>query len=433
MINGKNTEFGAGQADQSGVCSVVKGETYFGDSRVFDREIRSFSNTSISLCTASQREQRESGYSGGFCGVYCQTASEPDQTGKKVCTFSRDVDQQVGPGSAGRVSVKAGSSYMNASIVKPCECDRNKCHRIAVCGKTASTVRRREAGASVPVSTLRSVSRLKNYFIRKDNNVNLIIHKSVIFSLIVVLALAACQKTGTVPSVAKPAALTIVNAIPTAKAIIPIINTSSSVEYFNTAAAINYGSFSEFSPYGGIDTLYAVQKDVDTLDISPKAGQLMFYNILNLQPGGIYSLFFAGTDTSAPDYLFTVDTLPVHNSTDSTFDLRFVNLSTDSDPVSVDINGDSNGSEVASLAYKGVSSFKAYSASSTAAATYTFEFRDLASGKLLSSYKFSGILNGTGGNSSSNIYRFRNFTLALIGQPSGIGAIPQKAILINNY
>jgi RNA-directed DNA polymerase len=153
MINGKSTEFGAGQADQSGVCSAVKGEACFRDSRVFNREIRSFSNTSISLCTASQREQREGGYSGGFRGVYRQTASEPDQTGEKVCTFSRDVDQQVGPGSAGRVSVKAGSWQKRRDKLK---------RRIATTGYgsksslrfTICLSRQRIVGLSAPESQL---------------------------------------------------------------------------------------------------------------------------------------------------------------------------------------------------------------------------------------------------------------------------------------
>src|SRR6185312_12302393 len=42
---------------------------------------------------------------------------------------------------------------MNASIVRPCECYRNKFYKIAVCGKTASTVRRRGAGQPCLYST----------------------------------------------------------------------------------------------------------------------------------------------------------------------------------------------------------------------------------------------------------------------------------------
>ena len=109
MVNGKSTEFGTGQADQSGVCSVVKGEAYCRDSGVFDSQIRGISNTSLPLCTAGQGEQWESGDSGSFCGIYRETTAKSDQTGKEVCPFSGDVDQQGGPGSAGRVSVNGGS------------------------------------------------------------------------------------------------------------------------------------------------------------------------------------------------------------------------------------------------------------------------------------------------------------------------------------
>jgi len=109
MINGKSTEFRTGQADQPGVYPFVEGEARCGDSGSFNREIRNFFNTSLSLCTAGQGEQWESGCSGSFCGIYGETAAKSDQAGKEVCPFPGNVDKQSGLVSAGRVSVKAGS------------------------------------------------------------------------------------------------------------------------------------------------------------------------------------------------------------------------------------------------------------------------------------------------------------------------------------
>jgi hypothetical protein len=45
----------------------------------------------------------------------------------------------------------------------------------------------------------------------------------------------------------------------------------------------------------------------------------------------------------------------------------------------------------------------------------------------------SGINNGTGTNTSTNLYRYRNITIALIGILGGTGATARKALVINNY
>jgi hypothetical protein len=100
--------------------------------------------------------------------------------------------------------------------------------------------------------------------------------------------------------------------------------------------------------------------------------------------------------------------------------IRFVNLSPGSAPVSVDIQGGANGSEAASLPYKSITAFKDYPAT-PAVSAYTFEFRDLASGALLASYR----VNST---------PYLNYTIALEGIPGvGTGATAQAAYLINNY
>jgi hypothetical protein len=243
----------------------------------------------------------------------------------------------------------------------------------------------------------------------------------------------ACQKTTTAPTVSGVSALTVVDAIPNSVYnLVPVINTSSAIMWFQNANSIGYGGFWEYSPVSGSDTVYVLQSD-DTLNVGPKTAGLMFYNILPLKKGGIYSLFLCGADTTSPDYLFTADTLPYHNPIDSTFGVRFINLSAGSNPISVDIMGNPNGSEVGSLSYKGITSFREYTASSSSPSSYTFEFRDATLGGLLSSYTLSGILNGIGANARANNYRFRNFTVALIGQPGVNAEVQQSAILVNNY
>jgi hypothetical protein len=109
MINGKITEFRTGQAHQSGVCFITEGETSFSDSRTFNGDVWSITNPGVSLCSASQREQREVGCSGSFCGIYRQATTGTDQSDKEICELQRHIDQQSGLYSAGRIFSKEGS------------------------------------------------------------------------------------------------------------------------------------------------------------------------------------------------------------------------------------------------------------------------------------------------------------------------------------
>src|ERR1700722_12930003 len=201
----------------------------------------------------------------------------------------------------------------------------------------------------------------------------------------------ACQKTTTAPNVSGVATCAIVNAIPESVSIIPVINTSSAIEWFKTANTIGYGDFYEYTPTGGLDTIYVVQQD-DTLNIGTKSTGMMFYNILPIAKGGIYSLFLCGADTTSPDYLFTTDSLPVHNSSDSVVGIRFVNLSAGSNPISIYLEGSPNASEVSSLPYKSITGFKSYPCNSSVTnSVYLFVIRDIATGDSLISYGISGV------------------------------------------
>jgi hypothetical protein len=203
---------------------------------------------------------------------------------------------------------------------------------------------------------------------------------------------------------------------------------TDSLEFYNTALYIEYGSYQEFSSYQGTTSL-SLSPITDT-SIS------LWIGSFNFAIGKIYSLFFVGMDSLHIDTLLTIDTPPYHAISDSSIGVRFANLSAGSNPVSVDIKGLPPGSEVPSLSYKGITSFNSYTANADAPSSYVFEFRDAVSRNLLtskSSFTMSHILNGTGSNSSTNNYRFRNFTIALIGIPGETGSNIQRAILIDDY
>lgn len=250
-------------------------------------------------------------------------------------------------------------------------------------------------------------------------------------------ACGGCQKTTTAPAVAGVAELTIVNAIPTTNAVIPVIGTTQALESFANTFGVNFTFFGQYSAAPGSDTVYVVQ-DTDTLDVGQKVVGQMYHGILPLKKGGIYSLFLCGTDTTSPDYLFTTDTLPYHAPVDSTVGIRFVNLSTGSNPVSVTLEGSQNGPEAASLPYKGITGFKNYLTNSTLTdQAYTFVFRDVGTGDSLTAFTLPGF-NNQGGiglqepNSGVPLL-FKNITIALVGQPGPGALVPQSAIIVDNY
>ena len=267
--------------------------------------------------------------------------------------------------------------------------------------------------------------------------------RNVFFVAVLIIAGNSCQKTETAPSVLKPVAFTVVNVIPNSEYITPVINTNSGIEYFSDAVTLwypgnGYVSYNEYSPPGGKDTVYVVEQS-DTLDIGPKAAGLMFYSVMDLNPGDIYSLFLTGADTSSPDYLFTTDSIPYHNSADSTVGIRFVNLSTGSAPISINLEGSSNGSEVVNLPYKAITGFKNYLCNSTMTNnTYVFVIRDVATGDSLTSYSLSGVGSGNGiglgdPNNSNAPLVFKNVTIAIYGSENPASNNPLNATLIDDY
>lgn len=235
-----------------------------------------------------------------------------------------------------------------------------------------------------------------------------------------ILFTAACKKDGSTGS-SNLAAISIVNATAGSAALVPKFgNINLIYSTVGFASRVNYGASNLFSWPGGSTTISLAQ----TTDTT----HTVFAGNLNLQVGGIYSLYLTGT-VAQPDTVFMQEHLIPHAITDSVAGIRFVNLSPVTSPVSVDIKGLSNGSEVTSLPYKGRTVFKTYKADRTVA-SYIFEFRDAASGTLLATYTLSGVnYNSSLSPTTTNSVRFHNQTIALIGG----GTTALSAILIANY
>src|ERR1700743_3253985 len=97
--------------------------------------------------------------------------------------------------------------------------------------------------------------------------------------LLALIALISCRKF--VP-VQESLSITVVNAIPMSSSIIPVFGTGS-IEYFDTAQTVPYGSFFSYAPSGGEVHLYIAK--------SPDSTARLYTGMLSLKTNAIYTLF----------------------------------------------------------------------------------------------------------------------------------------------
>jgi len=247
----------------------------------------------------------------------------------------------------------------------------------------------------------------------------------LVLMLLISCTLLSCKKDF-VP--AGTASLTCVHTVVGANGLITNFNDKQPIAY-HLANMISYASYSSrlnrLNSYAGVQHLALYQYPDTTSKDQP-----LFDLELDLPVNSISTLFLTGT-VDAPDTLFTRDVVPTYAPADSTMGIRFVNLSPGSGPVSVNIKGKSNGSEVISLPYKNISGFKDYTLQ-LSPDEYEFEFRDVASGALIAVYSTSG---SNGKPELSVIYNwlYHSFTLALVGLPGGTGNNAPQVFKIDHY
>lgn len=231
------------------------------------------------------------------------------------------------------------------------------------------------------------------------------------------LTISSCKKdtlklgTGT-------AALTIVNCVADNSQLLTNFNGAdlSGVKFYGQLNFVDPGAYLFTTNYSGQQKL-GLYRTADTI-LNSKP---LFNLTLNMPLNTMHTLFLMGTP-QAPDALFTTNLLPYHLPADSTMGIRFVNISQGDNPVSVNLIGQTNGSAVTNLPYRGITEFKNYTARSTID-SYTFEFRDQVTGELLGSYTFDGInmigsiINGP------NKWLNNNFTVTLFGTPGNKQAL----------
>jgi len=141
-----------------------------------------------------------------------------------------------------------------------------------------------------------------------------------------------------------------------------------------------------------------------------------YYNSsLSAVNGGIYSLYLIGTDPQTNTLLFK-DTIPSY--ADSLMGARFINLSPDSGPLTIDFTDTAVHPLVSSLSYKSITSFKTLPAVSAIINNggYNFEMRDTA-GNVLFTLNLAAVM-------------FKNVTIVANGSVTG-GTF--SAFTVNNY
>lgn len=239
--------------------------------------------------------------------------------------------------------------------------------------------------------------------------------------------MVSCSKE---PPAAGTASLTIVNTVVGSRPLSVNFNDTGPLGYYKNFNPINnYSTWNrmseQFTAYSGKQPL-ALYQYPDTLPGS----QPLFNLVLDLPIGSIHSLFLTGT-VSAPDTIFTTDLLPYYPATDSSMGIRFVNLSPGSAPITVNLQGQANGSEAGSLPFKGISGFKNYKVDNGLFDGYVFEFRDAASGTLIATLAPKDFLIGTS-TTALQYWLYRSFTLAMVGLPGATGTDAQQVVFISH-
>lgn len=186
-----------------------------------------------------------------------------------------------------------------------------------------------------------------------------------------------------------------------------VVSGGAELQFANNVATIANNSAVAFAMLAGTQQVKLTSKETPNKVYYDKT-----YDFLN---GGLYSVFLTGT----PDFVesvFVKEELRSSYSED-VFGARFINLSKESAPISVNLAGETNGSFISRLEYLSISAFKKVS-SVAAEGDKVFEIRNATNGMLITSFTVPGY----------DMPRFRNITLVFTGV---LGS--EFLLRVNNY
>lgn len=246
-----------------------------------------------------------------------------------------------------------------------------------------------------------------------------------------ILFAAACIKKN---QLTDTASLTMFNGIIGIDTVVTNLNGTTPIKWYLNAGKVLYGSYYHLPDYyaslnhfevSAGKNLIGLYKYPDTTNHSNP----IFLLDIELPAFSIHSLFLTGT-REHPDTLFTRDILPFHATADSAMGLRFVNLCPGDQSISINLQGEANGTQLQELAYKKITGFKNYEVTRSKE-EYVFEFRDASSGELISTYTID-LRDQQSGPGWRNHMRNQNFTLAIFGEPGNTGVHHPAVQLIRN-
>lgn len=234
--------------------------------------------------------------------------------------------------------------------------------------------------------------------------------KNIYFIGLYALAVAigiSCKKEAN--KLYSTSSVTVVNAMQNMQDIV-VTFSDTVLPYYLNQAPIHFASGIEYGVPSGYTPL-TVLSFADT-------SHSFFSGSIDIKAGGIYSLFLTGQE-KAIDSVLTQDVIPVY--TDSMAGVRFINLSTGSSPISVNLKGNPpTQTEFSDLAYKKASSFKAYSARKNTPTSYSFEVRNQTTGDLLTTFVWRYV-------------RYKNNTLVITGSNDPAAQVSNTVFQIKNY
>jgi hypothetical protein len=224
----------------------------------------------------------------------------------------------------------------------------------------------------------------------------------------VLLLSLACKKslyTNATPT----AGLNVINAA----ADVPNLNvnfTTNPIPYYQYQQPIVYGSSWEWGRPPG-DSPISLVSSLDTT-------KAFYSGYFNLKADSTYSLYLL-SGAAKGDLIFMRDSIPIYS--DSTAGIRFINLSPDSGPVTINLQGNNPAqTEFPALVYKQISPFKGYSAGSQTGGAYNFEIRSSTTQSVLANFSWS--------------FRFqRCHTVVMAGSVDPLSATPFNAFAVNNF
>jgi len=228
--------------------------------------------------------------------------------------------------------------------------------------------------------------------------------------LLVITFFASCKKDTNIAT-SPLASLNIVNASVNLGTIEPNFTGTGIPNFWNgITKSIAYGSNLAFSVNANTSVPLSIATSADST-------VLVYRNTLNFSNGSYYTLFLAG-QAGAVDSIMIRESFT--NYQDSSFGVRFINLSYNSNPIAITISTSDSINEFGPLSDNQYSDFKKYSGAFPST-HYTFQVRDAGTDSLLASYPVSPIPY------------FHNVTLAWIGETGGTGTAAPKVMRINHY